>query len=119
MVVLEMASKRNRSRNAAKDALHGQGSNVGARDVLLRSFQPLLERFRHHSKDSGSSEVQIIRLTVEIQTLTVHLKINPNDNHTKRGLVAMVSQRRRLLKYLQKVDRAKHIELVEALGIRS
>ena len=71
-----------------------------------------------HASDTGSSEVQIAILTARIQELTEHLKANKKDNHSRRGLIAMVERRKKLLKYLQKTDLDKFIALKAKLGIR-
>ena len=67
----------------------------------------LIEEYRLSEKDCGSSEVQIAILTARITELTEHMKIHKKDNSTKRGLVALVNRRRRLLAYLQKEDFAR------------
>ena len=69
-------------------------------------------------KDTGSCEVQVALLTTRINELTEHLKANNNDNHSRRGLLKLVGQRKRLLKYLEKTDIAKYRELKTKLGIR-
>ncbi len=68
--------------------------------------------------DTGSSEVQIAILTTRIHELTEHLKTHKQDDHTRRGLLQMVGQRKRLLKYLQAKDYAAYQALIAKLGIR-
>ena len=68
--------------------------------------------------DTGSPEVQIAILTTRIQELTEHLKKNPKDHHSRRGLLKMVGQRRGLLAYLKKVDIERYRTLIDRLGIR-
>ena len=68
--------------------------------------------------DTGSTEVQIALLTKRIKDLTEHLKIHKKDHHTRRGLLKLVGQRRRLLNYLKKTDIERYRELVAKLGIR-
>ena len=70
------------------------------------------------SNDSGSTEVQISILTKRINTLNDHLKVNKKDNSSRRGLMNMVSNRRRLLKYLYRVDIKKYTNLIKKLKIR-
>ncbi len=70
------------------------------------------------SNDSGSTEVQISILTKRINTLNDHLKVNKKDNSSRRGLMNMVSNRRRLLKYLYRVDMKKYTNLIKKLKIR-
>jgi small subunit ribosomal protein S15 len=68
--------------------------------------------------DTGSSEVQIALLTTRIRELTEHLKIHTKDHHTRRGLLKLVGQRRRLLNYLKKTDIERYRALIAKLGIR-
>jgi len=78
----------------------------------------LIEEYRLSENDCGSSEVQIAILTGRIQELTEHMKIHKKDFSTRRGLVAMVNRRRRLLAYLMKEDYARYSNLIKKLGIR-
>lgn len=78
----------------------------------------LIEEYRINEKDCGSSEVQIAILTTRILELTEHMKIHKKDNGTKRGLVALVNRRRRLLAYLEKEDYARYSSLLKRLGLR-
>ena len=68
--------------------------------------------------DTGSPEVQIALLTERIRDLTEHLKVNPKDHHSRRGLLMMVGQRRGLLTYLKKTDLDGYRALIEKLGLR-
>ena len=68
--------------------------------------------------DTGSPEVQIAMLTKRIRDLTEHLKEHKHDHHTRRGLLALVGRRRRLLKYLEKTDIQRYRTLIERLGLR-
>jgi len=74
--------------------------------------------FRRHPNDSGSPDVQIARLTERINHLSEHLKIHKSDFHSRRGLLRMVGQRRRLLTYLSDHDLARYRAIVERLGLR-
>jgi len=76
------------------------------------------EEFRRHPNDTGSPDVQIARLTARITHLSEHLKVHKNDFHSRRGLLQMVGQRRRLLTYLSNHDLARYRALVERLGLR-
>ena len=71
-----------------------------------------------HDTDTGSPEVQIAILTARINELTEHLKKNPNDHHSRRGLLKMVGNRRNLLNYLIKVDINRYRAIIEKLNIR-
>jgi small subunit ribosomal protein S15 len=74
--------------------------------------------FKHHDTDTGSPEVQIALLTARINQLTDHLKEHKKDHHSRRGLLMMVGQRRRLLNYLSTKDIARYRDVVAKLGLR-
>ena len=78
----------------------------------------VIEANRTHEKDTGSPEVQVAILTARIQELTEHLKQHPKDNHSRRGLLKMVGQRRSLLNYLIKIDIERYRAIIAELGIR-
>lgn len=78
----------------------------------------LVEKFRTHESDTGSPEVQVALLTERIAHLTEHFKIHKHDHHGRRGLLKMVSQRRRLLNYLKKKNLGRYKTLIESLGLR-
>jgi small subunit ribosomal protein S15 len=87
-----------------------------ALDTLKK--QEIIENFKIHEKDTGSPEVQIALLTERINYLTEHFKVHKKDHHSRRGLLKLVSQRRRLLDYLKTVDRERYYKVVERLGLR-
>lgn len=74
--------------------------------------------FRRHPNDTGSPDVQIARLTERINHLSEHLRVHKNDFHSRRGLLKMVGQRRRLLTYLSERDAERYRVIVERLGLR-
>lgn len=78
----------------------------------------IINEYARKAGDTGSPEVQIAILTARIQELTAHLQENPNDHHSRRGLLKMVGQRRGLLAYLKKVDIERYRALIERLGLR-
>ncbi len=78
----------------------------------------VIEKFRLHDKDTGSPEVQVAILTERINHLTEHFKVHPKDHHSRRGLLKLVGQRRRLLRYLMKKDRDRYLKLIRELGLR-
>ena len=80
--------------------------------------QELVQEFQSGEADTGSPEVQIAILTIRINNLTEHMRSNPKDYSTRRGLLAMVSRRRRLLDYLKKVDQQRYLDSIGRLGIR-
>jgi small subunit ribosomal protein S15 len=73
---------------------------------------------RRHEKDTGSPEVQVALLSERIAYLTEHFKTHKKDHHSRRGLLKMVGQRRRLLDYLKSKDQARYKALIDKLGIR-
>lgn len=76
------------------------------------------KQLRQHENDSGSAEVQIGILSARIDHLTKHLKTNPKDSHSRRGLLQMVGKRKRLLKYLHDKDVARYQTVVKTLKLR-
>ncbi|MFM8772630.1 MAG: 30S ribosomal protein S15 [Actinomycetota bacterium] len=80
--------------------------------------QQIIAEFGSSPQDTGSPEVQVAMLTRRISDLTEHLKAHKHDHHSRRGLLILVGQRRRLLQYLQKTDIARYRTIVERLGIR-
>jgi small subunit ribosomal protein S15 len=78
----------------------------------------IIQAFRRHEHDSGSPEVQVAILSQRIGDLTEHLKTHRKDHHTRRGLLALVGQRRRLLGYLRATDFPRYLTLIERLGLR-
>ena len=78
----------------------------------------IVAKFRTHEKDTGSPEVQVALLSERINYLTEHFKTHAKDFHSRRGLLKLVSQRRRLLDYLKGKDGNRYKKLIDALGIR-
>jgi small subunit ribosomal protein S15 len=78
----------------------------------------IIEKFKTHDTDTGSSEVQIALLSDRISYLTEHFKVHKKDHHSRRGLLKLVGQRRRLLQYLKQRDIAKYRTIIQELGIR-
>ena len=76
------------------------------------------EQYRTHENDTGSTEVQVAQLTERITMLTDHLRANNHDESTRRGLLTMVGQRRRLLRYLNREDVDRYRTLIGRLGLR-
>ncbi|EIM72477.1 MULTISPECIES: 30S ribosomal protein S15 [Nitratireductor] len=86
--------------------------------VTAERKQDLLKEFATAQGDTGSPEVQVAILTERIKNLTEHFKDHKKDNHSRRGLLKLVSQRRRLLDYLKKKDEGRYKTLIEKLGLR-
>jgi len=80
--------------------------------------QQIIQDYQHHATDTGSPEVQIAILTDRISHLTEHLKVHKGDHHTRRGLMKLIGQRRRLLDYVQRDDVERYRSLIGRLGIR-
>ncbi|HEX6323801.1 MAG TPA: 30S ribosomal protein S15 [Vicinamibacterales bacterium] len=78
----------------------------------------VISSYRTHGTDTGSPEVQVALLSERISYLTEHFKTHAKDHHSRRGLLKLVGQRRRLLDYLKRKDTAKYSELIQKLGIR-
>ena len=86
--------------------------------ITAERKQELIKEFARDENDTGSPEVQVAILSERIKNLTEHMKEHKHDFHSRRGLLMMVGQRRRLLSYLKKKSDQRHLTLVERLGIR-
>ena len=86
--------------------------------LKLKQKQDIVTKYKIHKSDTGSAEVQIALLTEEINQLANHLKEHPKDLHSKRGLLKMVSKRRKLLKYLENKDEKKYNSIVKKIGLK-
>ena len=76
------------------------------------------QEYQQHEKDTGSVEVQVALLTKRIQDLTSHFQAHKGDHNSRRGLIVMVSKRRRLLDYIRNTDLSRYQKLIERLGLR-
>ena len=81
-------------------------------------MKELAAKFGRNEQDTGSAAVQIAMLTERIRELTEHVKVHKKDHHSRRGLLMMVGQRRRLQKYLERVDLEGYRSLIQELGLR-
>jgi small subunit ribosomal protein S15 len=100
-----------------------ESSNVedvtaGAVNLASLETQDVISKFQRNSQDTGSPEVQIALLTKRLTTLTKHFGSNPKDHHSKRGMLNMISQRKRMLQYLRNEDVARYRSTIAALGLR-
>jgi small subunit ribosomal protein S15 len=86
--------------------------------IARGSKRATVESYRRSENDTGSSEVQVALLTERINGLSEHFKIHQKDHHSRRGLLTLVSQRRRLLDYLRRTSPERYQELIERLGLR-
>lgn len=80
--------------------------------------QEIMSEYATREGDTGSPEVQVAMLTRRIKDLTEHLRTHKHDHHSRRGLLILVGQRRRLLQYLQRTDITRYRSLIERLGLR-
>ena len=81
-------------------------------------IEQYIKKFGKSTNDTGSPEIQIAIWTLRIRELTEHVKIHKKDNHTRRGLVQLVSKRKKMLKYLTKTNPKSYVKLIEELSIR-
>ena len=81
-------------------------------------IQEIVTQFGKNKNDTGSSQVQVALLTARIRSLTDHVKINKKDNHSRRGLVLLVSQRKKLLKYMRRINPDSYMNVTNELSIR-
>jgi small subunit ribosomal protein S15 len=86
--------------------------------ITVEEKNRLIKDYATKAGDTGSPEVQVAILSSRIATLTEHFKTHVKDNHSRRGLLKMVSQRRRLLDYVKSRDEARYQSIIERLGIR-
>ena len=86
--------------------------------LLPEAKKEIIDRFKLSENDTGSSEVQIALLSSRITYLTEHFKVHKKDHHSRRGLLKLVGQRRRLLKYVKSKDVEKYRNIIKELGIR-
>lgn len=89
-----------------------------AMSITAERKNALVKEYAQKAGDTGSPEVQVAILTERINNLTGHFKTHTKDNHSRRGLLKLVSQRRSLLDYVKKKDEARYRTLIEKLGIR-
>ncbi len=86
--------------------------------ITTERKQELVKEFGANDNDTGSAEVQVAILTERIKNLTEHMQQHKKDFHSRRGLLVMVGQRRRLLDYMKRKDRARYDSVIQKLGLR-
>ena len=86
--------------------------------ITKEDKEKIIKKFGENKKDTGSTEVQVAILSHRISELTEHVKIHKKDKHTRRGLVQLVSQRKKLIKYLFRNDSNSYVSLINELSIR-
>lgn len=96
----------------------GRGERYPGHRMVSEQKESLIQTYRRHATDSGSPEVQVAILTQRIGHLTGHLQFHRKDFHCQRGLLKLVGQRRRLLRYLAREDEERYRQLLAQLGLR-
>ena len=86
--------------------------------LTLEQRKALIEEYRQHDTDTGSPEVQVALLSARIEYLTEHFKTHQKDHHSRRGLLKLVGQRRRLLNYIKENDVERYRNIIKRLGLR-
>ena len=86
--------------------------------INAETKQNVVKKFHLHEKDTGSADVQIAILTERIKNLSGHFQIHKKDNHSKRGFMALINKRKRLLNYLRRTDIARYQGIIQRLGLR-
>lgn len=86
--------------------------------ISKKQKKEIIEKFKNHPEDTGSASVQIALLTERINNLSEHFKIHKKDIHSRRGLLALVGKRRRLLNYLKKKDPRRYERILKELNLR-
>lgn len=86
--------------------------------ITQEKKQEIINDYQLHATDTGSSDLQVALLTEQINRLSAHLKANPKDHASRRGLLAMIGRRKRLLAYIQREDLPRYQNLIARLGIR-
>ncbi len=86
--------------------------------LTVEQKQEIVEKFGKDGKDTGSAEVQIALLTQRIRELTEHVKLHKKDNHSRYGLVKLVAQRKKMMKYLRKTNPESYVDTIKKLDIR-
>lgn len=113
----KQVKKTKKANVAVKPVARSTGSGQTSATIPSAEKQEVISRFQVKAGDTGSPEVQAALLTKRIEKLVGHLKVNPSDNHSRRGLLGIVSKRRRLLNYLEKKEIGRYKEVVKKLGI--
>lgn len=86
--------------------------------MSVKNKSEIIKKFATNERDTGSPEVQVAVLTANINSLGEHMNVHSKDYHSRRGLIAMVSRRRKLLDYLNAINKDRYAHLIKALGLR-
>jgi small subunit ribosomal protein S15 len=107
--------------NERREEEEGSEASVSVMPIVEQVNSPklgIISAYKTHETDTGSPEVQIALLSSRISHLTGHFKKHPKDHHSRRGLLKMVSQRRRLLDYLKRTEHERYVSVIDRLGLR-
>ena len=104
--------------NELDEEKEATASSKEAKKLTAEEKQEIIAKYATHEGDTGSPEVQVALLSKRIADLTEHLKEHKHDHHSRRGLLLMVGDRRRMLDYLKRVDINRYRSLIERLGLR-
>jgi small subunit ribosomal protein S15 len=88
------------------------------REAGSTTKQAVISEYRAHATDTGSADVQVAMLTSRINELSGHFQQHKKDHHSRRGLIHMVNERRRLLTYIKRTDAERYLQLIQRLGLR-
>lgn len=111
--------KQSISINIATQIVLKGSDTIGNKNMLTpKEKNAIIKKFQTHKDDTGSPEVQVAILTREIEQVSEHLKIHRKDNHSRRGLLKMVGNRRRLMRYLKGEDEKRYVKLAEKLKLK-
>ena len=86
--------------------------------ISAETKRSTIDGHKHHDKDTGSTEVQVALLTARLTELAEHFQLHKKDHHSRRGLLKIVNQRKRLISYLKRKDYVRYQKLIEGLGLR-
>ncbi len=112
----EIAKPVNTKKHAG--ALTAEDVATGTLNLSGTDTSEVIKKFQRNSQDVGSPEVQIALLTRRLEVLTKHFSTNPKDHHSRKGMMDIISQRKRMLSYLRREDVARYRNTISALGLR-
>lgn len=116
-VAAKLVKKTKKAKVTEEVATRSASSGQAPATTPSAEKQEVISQFQVKAGDTGSPEVQVALLTKRIEKLVGHLKVNPSDNHSRRGLLGIVSKRRRLLNYLEKKDVGRYKQVSQKLGL--
>ena len=104
--------------STSSDTVDTTQAEMATANLASLSRAEVIAKFKRSANDTGSPEVQIALVTQRLETLLKHAGSNPNDHHSKRGMLALISLRKQLLQYLREADGARYKATIAALGLR-